>query len=855
MNVKKYLVSPSVPEKLSPLLEITRNFWWCWNQKSIDLIRRIDRANWDLREHNPIRVLGDTDVAHFEDMLKDDAMMMQLEEVHEEFKTYMSQPTWYSSLDASKKHKDCQIAYFSFEYGLHESLPNYSGGLGILSGDHVKSASDLGLPFVAVGLLYRKGYFRQYLNADGWQQEYDIENDFYNLALEQLTDGKGNALKVSVEMPGRTVYAQLWKAHVGRVSIIYLDANIDENSPADRNITEQLYGGDINNRIEQEYLLGIGGVRALEMLGIKPTIYHMNEGHSAFLSLERLRMIMEKEGVDRETAFQVVYASSVFTTHTPVPAGNDVFAQDLIKKYFSEFIKSINYSMDDFLKLGRIHEDDLQENFCMTVLALKCSARSNGVSELHGHVSRKMWKDIWKDVPELELPIGHITNGVHMRSWASYEMQQLLDRYLGPKWRNGMLNEDVWSRVDSIPDAEIWRTHCIRKDRLVDFARKRLAKQLESRGMPKSESEYADQILDPDALTLGFARRFATYKRALLLFSDIDRLKSILNNKERPVQILFAGKAHPQDNLGKELIRKIAEYARMPEFRDRILFLEDYDINVARYLTSGVDVWVNNPIRPLEASGTSGMKCIPNGVLNFSILDGWWDEGYDGKTGFAIGKREEYADAGYRDAVESKTLYNTLEKEIIPMFYDRGRDGVPRRWTASMKWAMKTITHEYSTDRMVSDYQNMFYTPSTIDFANVTAKKLEKAKSLKAWKDGVVGNWASVNIDELTSNIKEDKLEVNSEIEIKADVQLGGIIHGDVKVELYYGKVDMKGNIINPQTMDMSHAKDLSNGKHSFVATLKCTQSGQNGYAVRVYPYHKDLSYKFALNMVKWNNN
>ncbi len=677
MKLNKYMVSPSVPKELEPLIEITKNFWWCWNQKAVTLLRTIDIDNWDKRDHNPIRVLGESLQERFDAMLQDDAAMMNLAEVYDEFKTYMKQETWYNSLDDNQKTKNEKIAYFSFEYGLHESLPNYSGGLGILSGDHLKSASDLGLPLVAVGLLYRKGYFRQYLNADGWQQEYDIENDFFNLALEKVLDKNGETMKVDVDLPGRKVYAQIWKANVGRIELYYLDANIEENSVADRDITAQLYGGNLETRIQQEILLGIGGVKALEKLGIKPTIYHMNEGHSAFLSLERIRQLMENNNLDKNTAREVVYSSNIFTTHTPVPAGNDIFPIDMIQKYFTDYVKHIDMTMDEFIRLGRINPDDQKESFCMTVLALNLSAENNGVSELHGHVSRAMWKDIWKGVPVSELPIDSITNGIHTLSWISFDMQNLLDRYLGPRWRTKPLEYEIWERVQKIPDAELWRTHERRKERLIDFCRDRLKTQITNRGFTKSEIEHADQILSPEALTIGFARRFATYKRGTLLFRDLERLKKIVTNSEKPVQIIFAGKAHPHDNGGKELIRNIAEICRREDFRDHIVFIEDYDINVARYMVQGVDVWLNNPRRPLEASGTSGMKVPPNGGLNFSVLDGWWDEAYDGQNGWPIGNREEYTDLEYQDEVESKALYNVLENEIIPLFYERGRDNIP----------------------------------------------------------------------------------------------------------------------------------------------------------------------------------
>lgn len=853
MKINKYMVSPSLPKELEPLLEITKNFWWCWNQKAVNLLRTIDIDNYDEKDHNPIRILGESSQECFYNMLHDDAAMMNLAEVYDEFKTYMNQETWYASLDDSQKTENEKIAYFSFEYGLHESLPNYSGGLGILSGDHLKSASDLGLPFIAVGLLYRKGYFRQYLNADGWQQEYDIENDFFNLALEKVLDSNGETMKVDVDLPGRKVYAQIWKANVGRIQLYYLDANIEENSVEDRDITAQLYGGNLETRIQQEILLGIGGIKALKKLGIKPTIYHMNEGHSAFLSLERIRQLMIDDKLDRKTAREVVFSSNVFTTHTPVPAGNDVFPIEMMQKYFVDYIKQIDMSMEEFLKLGKIDPNNQKEDFCMTVLALNLSAENNGVSELHGHVSREMWKDIWKGVPAKELPIDSITNGIHTLSWISFDMQNLLDRYLGPRWRTKPLEYGIWERVQKIPDAELWRTHERRKERLIDFCRERLKAQIINRGFTKNEINHAEQILTPEALTIGFARRFATYKRGTLLFRDIERLKKIISNPHRPVQIIFAGKAHPHDNGGKELIKNIAEICRREEFRDRIVFLEDYDINVARYMVQGVDVWLNNPRRPLEASGTSGMKVPPNGGLNFSILDGWWDEAYDGQNGWAIGNREEYTDLEYQDEVESNALYNVLENEIIPLYYERGRDDIPRQWVTAMKWSMQTVCPQFSTNRMVADYFNKFYTNASRRYINMTSDDFKKSKELKSWKDNIYSKWSKVSFENTMSEMPSRNLQVGSKFEVKTIVNLGNIAPDSVRVELYHGKLSMKDEITEPTIVEMKHSSDLGNGRHSFIGSLECVNTGQSGYAIRMYPYHKDLGYKFDMKMIIWS--
>ena len=579
----------------------------------------------------------------------------------------------------------------------------------------------------------------------------------------------------------------------------------------------------------------------------------MNEGHSAFLSLERIRQLMIDDKLDRKTAREVVFSSNVFTTHTPVPAGNDVFPIEMMQKYFVDYIKQIDMTMEEFLKLGKIDPNNQKEDFCMTVLALNLSAENNGVSELHGHVSREMWKDIWKGVPAKELPIDSITNGIHTLSWISFDMQNLLDRYLGPRWRTKPLDYGIWERVQKIPDAELWRTHERRKERLIDFCRERLKAQIINRGFTKNEINHAEQILTPEALTIGFARRFATYKRGTLLFRDIERLKKIISNPHRPVQIIFAGKAHPHDNGGKELIKNIAEICRREEFRDHIVFLEDYDINVARYMVQGVDVWLNNPRRPLEASGTSGMKVPPNGGLNFSILDGWWDEAYDGQNGWAIGNREEYTDLEYQDEVESNALYNVLENEIIPLYYERGRDDIPRQWVTAMKWSMQTVCPQFSTNRMVADYFNKFYTNASRRYINMTSDDFKKSKELKSWKDNISSKWSKVSFENTMSEMPSRNLQVGSKFEVKTIVNLGNIAPDSVRVELYHGKLSMKDEITEPTIVEMKHSSDLGNGRHSFIGSLECVNTGQSGYAIRMYPYHKDLGYKFDMKMIIWS--
>ena len=563
-------------------------------------------------------------------------------------------------------------------------LPIYSGGLGLLAGDHLKATSDLGLPLAGVGLLYRDGYFRQYLNADGWQQEYYPPNDFYNLPVTQVTD-QGKPVKVQVDFPGRIVTVQVWKVHIGRCQLFLLDTNIPENTWEDREITSQLYGGDQQMRVKQEIVLGIGGVKALKAVGWNATAFHMNEGHSAFLALERIRTIMKESAVSFDVAFQVVRASNVFTTHTPVPAGNDTFPPSMMESYFKDFAGQIGMTLDDFLGLGRVNRTDKHEGFSMTVLALNFAANCNGVSILHGKVSRHIWKDVWPGLMENEIPISAITNGIHTRTWISTEMATLYDRYLGPNWARNAQDPGVWDRAEEIPDAEMWRTHERRRERLVAFTRRRLRQQLRRRGGTQSDLMEAEEILDPETLTIGFARRFAMYKRANLLLHDIERLKKMLMSKDRPIQIVFAGKSHPADNGGKEYIRQLIHFMRDQNIRRRVAFIEDYDINVARYLVQGVDVWLNTPRRPLEACGTSGMKAAANGALNLSVPDGWWDEGYDPAYGWSIGQGEEYDNYDLQDNIESAALFDLLEKEIVPQFYNRGADGLPRAWIGMMK--------------------------------------------------------------------------------------------------------------------------------------------------------------------------
>jgi starch phosphorylase len=848
--IRTFTVLPHLPERLQALHKLAYNVWWCWNHDAVSLFRRIDDALFDSLENSPVKLLSAIDQARLEQLLQDDGFLAHMDRVEEAFDRYMNSSTWFQDT-YSTAGQNCRIAYFSAEFGLHDSIPVYSGGLGVLAGDHLKSASDLGVPLMGVGLMYREGYFRQYLNVDGWQQERYPENDFFNLPLIPETRADGSPVLISVQFPGREVWCRIWRIQVGRVPLFLLDCNIPKNSPEDRSITAQLYGGDSEMRVKQEMILGIGGIRALRALGKPPAVCHMNEGHSAFCGLERIRIFMEEHHLDFASAREAVTAGTVFTTHTPVPAGNDVFAPQLLEHAFSAYLPQLRLSRDDLMGLGRQNPRDHNEPFCMTVLAIRLANVSNGVSKLHGSVSRKMWRSIWPELPEAEIPITSITNGVHTRSWLALEMAQLYDRYLGIQWEERPTDHSIWKKVDNIPDAELWRTHERRRERLVAFARTRYRKQLQRRGAPPAEIARADEILDPEALTIGFARRFATYKRGNLVFRNLERLAAIINDKERPVQFIFSGKAHPRDHGGKELIAEIAHMSRRPEFRRRVVFLEDYDMNVARYLTQGVDVWLNNPRRPLEASGTSGMKVCVNGGLNLSILDGWWVEGYQGENGWAIGAGEEYTDLPYQDDIESRAIYDLLEQEIVPLFYTRSSDGIPRGWLRMMKRSMSSCCPVFNTNRMVQEYVEVSYWPSYERFGLLSADNLKAASELAGWRRRIAQGWGQVRVEGVESK-GSDPLQVGADMEVKARVHLGGFGPDEVEVQLFHGVVDSLGDIPLPRTAPMSH-----NGAHDgstwvFTGRIPCRSSGQHGYAVRVLPKHKGLNHPFEPGLVTW---
>jgi len=699
-----------LPERINRLGELAYNLWWVWNPIGLRIYLQLDRRLWEKVNHNPIAFLHQIDEAKLAAASRDKYFLEEYDHVMAEFDAYMgNENTWFARQYPDLKNR--QIAYFSFEFGLHESMPFYAGGLGILAGDHLKEASDLGLPITGMGFIYKQGYFVQKITEDGWQETSNYHFDFEEMPIIAIVDDKEKPLTVSVKLPDRTVHARVWMLQVGRVSLYLLDSNVPQNSVNDRQLTSRLYSSDLEIRISQEMLLGMGGVRALRKLGYKPDLWHMNEGHSAFLTLENVRELID-EGMTFEEAAQKLRKSNIFTTHTPVPAGNDQFPIWLIDKYFPSYWEEMKLTRDQFVELGK-QTQPWGDTFSMPVLALHLSERCNAVSELHGEVARKMWNFLWPEREARDVPIQYITNGVHMGFWLARRMRLLFDRYLGMDWMEHMDDPDLWMRVEQIPDLELWDVRRHLKRKLINYAIENARENWQSTKHSASQVIAEGVMLDQYSLTIGFARRFATYKRADLFFSDYDRLLRLINDQDRPLQIILAGKAHPADEPGKLLIQKVYRVAKDARSGGRIVFLEDYDLNIARLLVQGVDVWMNTPRRPNEASGTSGMKAAINGTLNFSVLDGWWREGFNGNNGWAIGNDEDYDDPNKQDEVDAASLYNTLENEIIPLYYQtRSMGDASPQWIAKIKENMRSLSWQFNTRRMVKEYLHKMYLPA-----------------------------------------------------------------------------------------------------------------------------------------------
>ena len=783
----KITVNPQLPKRIGKLSEIANNLWWSWNTEFLRLFKIIDRDLWETCEKNPVKFLKRVSQDRLEAVVENTDFLREYDRLAKEFDDYItSKNTWFSNKYPENK-KDL-IAYFSAEYGLDQTIPIYSGGLGILSGDHLKSASDLGIPLVAVGLLYKNGYFHQKINENG-EQETEYNNiELSNLPINPVKDENGEELKIYVKFEKRKVYLKVWQINVGRIKLYLLDSDIDENTPEDREVTLRLYGGDQEMRIKQEIILGMGGTNLLtRALGLNPTVYHMNEGHSAFLILELIKNIIKEKKVSFEVAKDIASSKTVFTTHTPVPAGNDIFPIGLVEKYFKEFWPRLGLDREEFLKLGMKPCTELEPGFNMGIFALKVAGKKNGVSKLHGAVSRELFGDVWPEIAANESPITYVTNGIHTCSWLAPSLKELYNKYLIPYWQDNIYKDEVWENINNIPNQELWGIHQKRKQKLFDIVKENTTNRLRKSGYSYEEINEITSKLNPNALTIGFARRFATYKRATLIFKDLERITQILNNADRPVQLIFAGKAHPADKEGQDLIKRIHEISMMPQFKGKIFLLENYNIAMSRYLVSGVDVWLNNPRRPMEASGTSGQKASVNGVINFSVLDGWWAEGYNQENGWTIGTNAEFTSYEEQDIADSQSMYRTLEEKIIPTYYEKDENGISEKWMKIMKNSITSTGGKYSTSRMLVDYTNNLYIP----LCNLTKKyyeNIDNVAEFNLWKKNLYTNWKDIKITQ-KNNLNNITMDAGNNIDVKCEVQLPNVDVSNVMAQCYYGKI------------------------------------------------------------------
>jgi len=842
-------VRPKLPEALKSILPLSNNLWFVWNHEAEGLFRWNHPELWAETRMNPMEYLGRLRQNEIEELAKDEAFLANLRRVRQEFDRYVS-----ARPDPRVFGEDVepfQVAYFTAECGVADCLPIYSGGLGILSGDHLKSASDLNLPVIGISLAYQKGYFRQYLTQDGWQMETYPVNQFSTMPMHLVRDEGGSVVKIGLHLRDQQIFVQAWRVDIGRTCLYLLDTNLQENPEWVRNITSELYGGDREMRIQQEIVLGIGGIRMLHALGIHPAVYHMNEGHSGFAAFERIRELHEDKGMTFNEALELVRMTNVFTTHTPVPAGIDTFDPGLMQSYFDGFARSMGISFDVLMGYGRQDPRDRREHFSMAVLALRLSNWNNAVSRLHCKVSRKMWQRLWPGLPEVDFPITYVTNGVHIPSWISRGMAENLDRYLGPRWIEDPDSQSVWERVDKIPDTEVWRTHERGRERLVSFARRRLRDQLANRGQSNRDLELASEVLNSEVLTIGFARRFAPYKRAHLIIQDIPRLEKILTNPDCPVQLVFAGKAHPQDETGKKLIKELIQITARENLRRHMVFLEDYDMEIGRAMVQGVDVWLNTPRRPMEACGTSGMKAAANGALQLSILDGWWDEGYHRELGWAIGSGEMYNDPVFQDDIESRTLYDILEKDIVPLFYERGKDGLPRRWINMMKASLFRLCPVFNSHRMVEEYWDRFYRPAAERGLQIRKDDWAGLRRLAKWRESIMYNWSAIEFRGIRIPELED-IEVGVPYAVEAEIYLGELKPEDVVVEVYGGRVDPSQEFLDKFVQPMAVDRALGGNVYLFRGEFAFEETGEFGLNVRIIPNHPNPESRHAMGLVKW---
>lgn len=843
-------VNPQLPKRIEKLSEISYNVWWSWNTEFLRLFKEIDIDLWEKSEKNPIKFLKSVSQEKLEEVTQNSEFLKKYDKIVENFEDYMkSKNTWFSK--KYPENRSDLIAYFSAEYGLDQILPIYSGGLGILSGDHLKSASDLGVPLVAVGLLYKNGYFHQKINGTGGQETEYHDIDIENLPLTKVKDCNGKDILVAIELPKRKLYLKAWKINVGRIELYLLDSDIDENTKEYREITRTLYGGNQETRIQQEIVLGQAGVALLKALGLKPTVYHMNEGHSSFLILELIYTLMKDKKISFQIARDIVSSKTVFTTHTPVPAGNDIFPLELIEKYFKDYWDKLGISKQDFFELGMKPGAPLDSGFNMGILALKVAGKKNGVSKLHGAVSRELFSEVWPEIASNESPITYVTNGIHTCSWLAPSLKELYNKYLIPYWQDKIYDDDIWKKIQDIPNDKLWQVHQERKEKLLAIVRESTINRLRRYNYRYDDIMHIVNGLDKDALTIGFARRFATYKRATLIFKDLERITQILNNQNRKVQIIFAGKAHPADKEGQDLIKYIHEISMKPQFKGKIFLLENYNIGMSRYLISGVDVWLNTPRRPMEASGTSGQKASVNGVINFSVLDGWWAEGYNSKNGWTIGTNAEYPDYESQDRADSQSIYEVLENKIIPMYYDQDENGISSRWVQTMKESIISTGGRFSTSRMLTDYVNNLYIP-LCNLYNEYYTDLEKVGRFNQWKEELYNTWDDIEITQ-ENNLDNITIDAGNNIEVKCKVKLTNIDKENIEAQVYYGRIDENGVVddisIIPMTLEEA---DEENRTYTYKAKVNLVNGGNYGYTFRVMPKHEMILDSANLNLIKW---
>jgi len=833
-NMQIYKVYPAIPEPLSFLGDLARNLWWSWNDQAVDLFRRIHPGLWEKVGKNPVVFLARISQHRYEALSRDESFLGHLARVKSRFEAMSSEMTRVPDLAMALGPGDT-VAYYSMEFGLHESLPFFAGGLGVLAGDHLKASSALGLPLTGIGLLFREGYFRQYLDHHGWQQETYPIIDVFDLPIQKVTGTSGEDLLIDIPGPGGMIHACVWKINVGKIRLLLLDTNLPENPEHIRSITSRLYASHGDIRVAQEALLGIGGTRVLKAMGLFPAVLHMNEGHCTFAGLERICQIMERYGLNFQSASQICRRSTVFTTHTQVAAGHDEFDKDRVRPYIAPYAEKFGISVDEILSWGEIPETDPPRKFSMFCLGVQFSGYINGVSRLHGEVARGMWQKLWPGRQTEEVPIYHVTNGVHINSYISRHKNALLERYVAADWIDRQSEPALVSRIDNIDNADLWHVHELDRSNLIRKCRQLLVDQYKRRNASRTQLDEVANALDQRVLTICFARRFATYKRAGLLLKDPERLIRLINNPEHPVQLVFAGKAHPNDNEGKDLIRRIVEFARLPDVRHRIVFLENYDINIARHMVQGCDVWLNTPRRPFEACGTSGMKAAANGGLNLSILDGWWCEGYDDTRGWRIGNGTDYDDSNYQDEVESQALFNVLENDVVPVFYDRKRGNPPEKWIQMMKAAMKMAITDFSSDHMVREYTSRFYMPAAGNLRELTEDSARKARELALTQSRLNALWSHIRVSEPRIKPGGD-FAVGDTFSVVLEVFLGELSPDEVEVQIYHGRLKGTGDLENSRVETMKLQSTTAPGTHVYGCRVVCSDSGRFGYTARVIP-------------------